>query len=267
VAACSTVLGFAAPGASASVAERFVPVYDAAHGVNARMGKDTVQVTFGPKAAKLYKTFAGHKVSLGCGRHNEPETPDADGTIRSGGGSSFDPNTGRMVMDGSGYLWTEKRFPRRRGRVDFGFAGDPYDVCFVATKVGRNDDECLPLVRESPIGIGENLCVRMIATLTDAGRAMIDERSRLIELELVEDAGDTSLAEFQHYFGEDVVALDSPDATPPLGKVGIFRNGTTTATVVLLADGRRLFVRHDGEVYSTNVSAFSGGDESVFSLT
>jgi hypothetical protein len=32
---------------------------------------------------------------------------------------------------------------------------------------------------------------------------------------------------------------------------------------VLTADGRRLF---DGEVYSTNVSAFAGG-ESVFHLT
>ena len=47
--------------------------------------------------------------------------------------------------------------------------------------------------------------------------------------------------------------LDSPDASPPIGNVGIYQAGTSTAAVALLRDGRRLFVRQDGDVYSTNV--------------
>ena len=57
-----------------------------------------------------------------------------------------------------------------------------------------------------------------------------------------------------------MVVLDSPDASPPPGKVGIFRNDQSSAAVALLRDGTRRYIRQDGEVFSTNVPALSGGE-------
>jgi hypothetical protein len=83
-------------------------------------------------------------------------------------------------------------------------------------------------------------------------------------IELGELFGD-SVADAQRDFGADITVLDSPDASPPIGKVGIYEAGANTAVVALLRDGRRLYVRQDGDVYSTNVRPLSGGGD-VFSL-
>jgi hypothetical protein len=97
----------------------------------------------------------------------------------------------------------------------------------------------------------------VVVALTDAGRTMIDERSRLLELDALLY---TSLAEARDAFGEDVVALDSPDASPPIGKVGLFNAPDHEAVVVVTAAGKREFIRWDGDVYSTNVADFAGND-------
>ena len=62
--------------------------------------------------------------------------------------------------------------------------------------------------------------MRFVVALTAQGLADIDERSRVLELGALFGA---ALAEAQREFGADVVALDSPDASPPLGKVGIYQ--------------------------------------------
>jgi hypothetical protein len=56
-----------------------------------------------------------------------------------------------------------------------------------------------------------------------------------------------------------VVALDSPDASPPPGKLGLFKSEQSSAAVALLRDGTRRFIRQDGEVFSTNVPLLGGG--------
>jgi hypothetical protein len=236
---CLVVLVVGAPSASAAVADHFVPVYDASDDVNVRMGKRTVQATFGPKAAKLYTRFAGKRVSVGCGRDGDEQ-----------GGASFNPDTGDNELHGSGYLWSAMRFPRKRGRVDLHFNGGPYDVCFLAST--RRGEECLSLSE-----FDQANCVRMVVALTEAGRTMIDERSRLLELDALLY---TTFAEAHEAFGDDVVALDSPDASPPIGKVGLFNAPKQEAVVVVTAAGKREFVRWDGDVSSTNVSDFAGND-------
>jgi hypothetical protein len=243
------VLAVAAPAAGAAIADQVVPVYDAADGVTAGQTAHGTFLRFGPKAAKLYKKFAGHTVGVGCGR------PSVD-TDEGGGGGSTD---GTSWLHGGGYLSTDRRMPSKRGRVGLQFIGDPYDVCFIATKRRPSDDNCLPV---SSFENADDPCVRLIVALTEQGIADIDERSRVIELGELFGA---PLADAQHEFGSDVVVLDSPDASPPVGKVGLYQVGVNTAAVALLRDGRRLFVRQDGEVYSTNVRPLSGGED-VFSL-
>jgi hypothetical protein len=100
---------------------------------------------------------------------------------------------------------------------------------------------------------------------------MVEERARTIELSYVSNAVDdrpesTPLARLQRIFGPDVVALAEPDAAPPPGKVGYWQDGETTVVAVSLSDGRRRFVRHDGDVYSTNVSELTGGSSDAIRL-
>ena len=58
--------------------------------------------------------------------------------------------------------------------------------------------------------------------------------------------------------------LDGPDASPPAGKVGYWEQGTTHIVVVLLKDGRRRFLRHDGDVVSTNEPRLLAGEPTIF---
>jgi hypothetical protein len=244
----AVVLAACAPSASAAVADQVVPVYDAADGVTAGQTARGTYLRFGAQAAKLYRGLAGRTVTVGCGR----PSVDTEQTMSLVGSDG----TRRLV--GGGYLSTKQRLPRRRGRVGLRFVGAPYDVCFVATDRKAADDVCLPV---SSLGDRDE-CLRVIVALTEQGLADIDLRSRVIELGAL--FGE-ELARAQREFGSDIVVLDSPDASPPIGKVGIYQAGANTAAVALLRDGRRLFVRQDGEVYSTNVSALSGGGE-TFSL-
>jgi hypothetical protein len=66
--------------------------------------------------------------------------------------------------------------------------------------------------------------------------------------------------------GPDVVVLDSPDGSPPPGKVGYRLQGENLAVAALLQDGRRVFVRWDNGVYSTNVPELMGGSDDMFSV-
>jgi hypothetical protein len=94
----------------------------------------------------------------------------------------------------------------------------------------------------------------------EQGRRDIDERLRAFELDALFDQ---PLAEVETELGNDVVALDSPDASPPPGKIGLFKNEQSSAAVAVLRDGTRRFMRQDGEVFSTNVPTLGGGQHVV----
>lgn len=263
------VLTVAAPAAEASIADQVLPFKDAADGVEAVMGKRTPVLRFGPRAAKLYRGLAGRTVSVGCGRPGvSNETENADGSVTTTVGGSFEPDTGLHELAGGGYAGTEMRLPRSGARVKLPFTGDPYDVCFIATPARRSDRECL----DPSFLDGKAACVRLLVALTDAGRAQVDYRARMIDLDAIVDhvgwARDPAhrLAELVGTAGLDVVALEQPDAAPAPGTTGVYLDGVTRVVAVTLRDGTRKFVRWDGDVYSTNVTEFAGNSQESLRL-
>jgi hypothetical protein len=138
--------------------------------------------------------------------------------------------------------------PRKRGRLNLPF-GSSSDVCFISGKQGRSDT-CVDAVD------GDSGCVKLVVALTDQGLVDIDERSRMLELT---GLFGYPLADLQKEFGADVVALASPDASPPPGKVGIYSDAQTTVAAALLRDGTRRFMRQDGDLFTTNLPALAGG--------
>jgi hypothetical protein len=263
------VFAVAAPAAEASIADQVLPFKDVGDGVEAVMGKRTPVLRFGPTAAKLYRGLAGRKVSVGCGRPGiSNSTPNDDGGVTTTGGSSVDLKTGLHELYGGGYVGTEMRLPRSGARVKLPFTGDPYDVCYIATPARRSDRECL----DPSYLDGEARCVRVLVALTDAGRAQMDYRARMIDLEAVVDyvgwAQDPArrLAEVTRTAGLDIVALELPDAAPAPGTTGVYLNGVTRVVAVTLRDGTRKYVRWDGDVYSTNTAEFSGTSEEALRL-
>jgi hypothetical protein len=226
--------GFAvtAPTAQAAVADRWVPIVDASDDVHVGQAKGETYLRFGPKAAKLYRTLAGRSYTSGC----MAEQPGGQG----GSGAS----------DG--------RLPRKRTRVFI--AGLPgADVCFIASPIRASDDRCL-FASMPELVPGERLqCLRVIIALSDQGRAYVDAYARMMEIATIFfDEDPLSFAELQEDLGADVVALPTPDAAPPAGKVGHFDDGHTRVISALLADGTRKFARMDGDVYSSNVPALYG---------
>ncbi|HEY6887353.1 MAG TPA: hypothetical protein VI300_06220 [Solirubrobacter sp.] len=231
------VLGLAAPAAGAGVIDKYVPIYDAADGVTVARAGEKVVFRFGPQAAKAYRGLSGKQATIGCGH---PTRDDGSTASFVGSDGSFTSRAGMTL--------TDVRLPRKRGRVSVLLPG-PADVCFIAVK-DAHSDECVPGTQH------DERCVKVVVARTEQGRTDIDERLRALELDAFFDQ---PLAELQEEFGEGVVALDSPDASPPPGKVGLFKSEQSSAAVALLRDGTRRYMRQDGEVFSTNVPALAGG--------
>ena len=246
----AAVLAVVAPAASAGVIDRFVPVYDAADGVSVAHKGHNVAFRFGPKAAKLYRGLAGKKATVGCGhpvRDDGTTSSSSGGTINTGDGTSRQSPT---LESRAGMTWIDVRLPRKRGTATFGLSV-PADLCYIAIADPR-DDNCPP---PTP---GDDRCVKVVVAPTEQGQRDLDERLRALELD---SFFDQPLAELQQDsdVGDGVVALDSPDASPPPGKVGIFKSEQSSAAVALLRDGTRRYMRQDGDVFSTNVPTLGGG--------
>ncbi|MDA0170360.1 hypothetical protein OJ998_14775 [Solirubrobacter taibaiensis] len=253
---CLTLLAFAAfaPSANAAVADHIIPLYDASDGVRP-VQKSTGEVVlhFGPKAAKLYKTIGGKRVTLACG--TVTGEPDGDGFFSTGHGESTDT------------------LPKRRGAVRMYESNPDLELCAIASKRVKADRTCFPLTEDS------KLCTRVIVAVRPSGLAYIQARARTVELSLtvltlgmadspaLKVPGATRLEKMQRMLGPDVVELTTPDDTPPAGKVGYWTDGKNLAAVALLADGTRRFVRFQDEVYSTNDPALMGLDnDAVFTV-
>jgi hypothetical protein len=236
------VLAVCAPGASAGPIDRYVPVYDSSSGVTVTRAGGKVVFRFGPKAAKVYRGLAGQKATVGCGH------PVKDDGSSFSGGSVGTTGRGETFSGRAGMAWTDIRLPRNRGSVRVALPGTA-DVCFVSVK---DDDrgECIPATAE------DGGCVTVVVARTEQGRTDVDERLRALELDAFFDQ---PFAELQEDLGDGVVALDSPDASPPPGTVGIFKNEQSSAAVALLRDGTRRYIRQDGDVFSTNVPTLGGG--------
>ncbi len=113
-------------------------------------------------------------------------------------------------------------------------------------------------------------CIRVIVALTDSGRAFLDAKKRAIELLVLPtfQAFDTpeNHARLQEFLDLFAVALPDPDAAPPAGKVGYWKQGEDAVYAALLADGKRAFVSMRAGVYSTNLEDLMGPGEDAFSI-
>ena len=244
-------LALAAPGASAAVSDRYLPIYDAGDGVTVETRGFAVFARFAPKAARIYRRIGGRNAYTACGRVQVPRT----------GGP---PTSG-------GYGATTRKLPRARTRVTLedGLNERPVDLCTIATARERSDRRCIPNGTDDP------RCVRVIIAVTELARAYLDARARAIDLWLVKEhlpialTEPSPLAELHRFIGADIVGLATADAPPPPGQVGAYIHGDDYALSALLADGRRQFVQLIGGVYSTNVHEFIRGedaDHTVFSV-
>jgi hypothetical protein len=232
----------AAPSAHAAVRSAdFLPVYGPGDGVRLTQG-NVPQLRFGPKAAKLYRTLAGRRVSVVCGAFDEKLSRDY--TVR-----------GRTAP-----------LPRRRSNVSLNTGGRP-DVCALATGAKLNDSPCWALVADT-----EDQCAAVIVAVTPRGRTYLDRLHRVIELvasddqitSLPPDWAPTPVELLQGAIEADVVGLPTPDAAPPRGKLGLFGDGANHTVAVVLQDGTRLFLRREGQVITTNVPELFGRPLTVF---
>lgn len=91
--------------------------------------------------------------------------------------------------------------------------------------------------------------------LTAAGAAAVDETVRATALRrLLQRALTATGYQPVAALGAGVVAMDSPDATPPAGQTGYWTDGTHAAVATLSAAGRRLVIQDLGnDVLRTNV--------------
>ena len=235
-------LVLAASPAQASVADQFVPVRGASDGVRFTDGS----FRFGPKSAKLYRSIAGRKATTVCASVQR---------------------SGSVWRADSLVLVRPHKLPRKRGPVGTGTGGKP-DLCAIGTEMSINDHTCLALAR-----VDEGPCARVIVVLTADGRAYMDWISRTMELGMasqldVEYPPEWAQGlELMHgAFGADVVGLASPDATPPAGKVGFYKQDGVSVVVAQLIDGSRKFIRREGDVISTNLPHTIPAGDGILSL-
>jgi hypothetical protein len=92
--------------------------------------------------------------------------------------------------------------------------------------------------------------------LTPAGATYVDETARATALRRLLQKARGANGGYQPVaaLGAGVVAIDSPDATPPAGQTGYWTDGTHAAVATLSAAGRRLVIEDAGNlVLRTNV--------------
>jgi hypothetical protein len=215
--------------------------------VTVRSGSDDIDyIHFGPKAAKLYKTIAGRRATVGCGT----VTPK--------------PLDGPLATTGFGSSTVTLAKHRTRVFLLDSSGGAP-ELCVIATKRTSKDIQCYPLSAPD-----DKLCIRVIVALTDSGRVFIDAKKRAIELTVLPmyqsfDSPENH-ARLQEFLDLFAVALPDPDAAPPAGKVGYWKQGEDAVYASLLADGTRAFVSMRAGVYSTNLEDLMGPGEDAFSI-
>ena len=238
--ALALVLLVAAPPAASAD----LPVGEA-EGVRIVKERGAIVVVFTQRAEPLRKRVAGKFVSVHC----TELLPDG---AHSGGATQRAPKRGRRIRTGD----------KTRGM----------DYCRVslAPRTVKRDGERRRLGRQLVVSI----------PLTQKGAVYLDEESKTGDMigvlviagiyaqEAKPEAYPTPtqlIAAIEKETGRvprDIVALATPAATPPAGKVGYYSDGQEhIAAVVLSASGRRLFFEAAAdEVLHTNVARYIFGD-------
>lgn len=233
------VLGFAAPAARANEAPDYLPVFTTADGVAVKGNA----MTFSAKADKLYRTLAGRRAYTLCGAFTDSLARD------------YTASNGAQTL------------ARKRGAVRLSTGGRP-DVCALATKPKNLEDSFCRQLRAETL----DWCARVIVPVTARGRAYVDRLQGVVTLtgaddqitSLPPDWAPTPVELLQGAVEADVVALDAPDAAPPAGKLGLYGDGPNHTLAILLADGKRLFLRREADVVTTNIPELIGRVLAIF---
>jgi hypothetical protein len=181
-------------------------------GVQATVTGKTVQIRFTGAAAAFGQREKGKKVAVDCAKHPAPGLLFVDGSYSD----TF--KMAKLSADGASLTVTLRDDP-----------GDACDIYDAQTSIS-------PAAR---------------AALTPAGATWIDEEVRATRMIDVAHAARPVLAyrtagDVVSIGGGEVVALDTPDATPPTGKIGYWAHGGAVSFVTLSSAGRRLWVQDLG---------------------
>lgn len=218
------IIAIALSAGSAAGAPAAVPrtEYDPAHGVRATVTGNTVEVRFTGASAAFGTAHAGQRVTFSCGSHPPPGLAFAGTGVADAFGFALGALApGRVTADGASVSAT--------------LPGAPGDACDI-----EGDDPALPSSDQAR------------AALTPAGTTWIDEQTlgtRMVDLAYAADPSGTyrSAPDVVALGGGSVVALDSPDATPPAGKLGYWSDGRAVSFVATSAAGRRLVLQDPGD--------------------
>ncbi len=208
----------ALPGSAARGATRpLVP--GPAQGVQATAAGGMLTIQFTDASAALGRKLAGKQVDISCDVHPKP-------------GLLFGDDKDLSTL--------------RHGKVDVGGTS-------VAVKLAFPGDAC-------ELSLSDDFGTLARVALTPAGAVWADEQAHATQMfDAVMAVAPTtvypSVARVVAAGGGHVVALDSPDASPPPGQIGYWTDGGTRAAYVTLSDaGRRLFVQDLGDgMQRTNV--------------
>jgi len=238
-AGCAWLVLACAPAAQAQLLAP-APRIGVDRGVTIERAGRTLVVSFKQGAARRYRYIAGREVAVECTKlpRNSPSLEISDGfsVIRPA------PRTRRRF-----------RLPGiPSGRIDY------CEVRAPSRTVRRNGRK----VRTEELELAS-------VALTSEGVKFLDERNRAVILFAVfllaglqaEQAGKQTYPTIQEFVPRSrgaAVGLDSPQATPPAGRVGYWSDGTEHAAVVVLSSsGRRLYIEVDADDrISTNVAGY-----------
>lgn len=206
-------------------------------------------IVFGKRATGLYKKIAGRKVTVSCWHLT-------DGGGNGGGVPVWAPKRGRVLKTGDlvrdwDYcrVWRPGWTVRRRNTT---------------THHPRMLVVSIPLTQKGAVYIDEQVkAVGLSALLLFARRGNLSSPTGPFHASnvVVDVMGGVLRLPWFWPGRHPLVALATPDQTPPVGAVGYFSDGHEhAAAVTLSASGRRLFIEHQrDDVLHTNVADYVFG--------
>jgi hypothetical protein len=240
-------------GPSVGVAADPLPVGQA-DGVRVERQQDAIVIVFTKRAAPLYRRIAGKRIVVDCVRM--PKT--IDGVRQTSGGETA--------------MWA----PRRRRPLRPGEGSRNLDYCSVslaARKVVRGDTTthyarkpivAVAITQAGAVHLDESAKASMLQALHmyAGARRRSGETGYLTAPELLQQTGGYLWRSPYWRNRPRIVALASPDDTPPPGALGFYSDGDRhVAAVIVSASGRRLFLElAPDEVLHTNVAEYGVAD-------
>jgi hypothetical protein len=230
-------------GASSAAAQLPVGEADGVRIVRDRQG--AIVVKFTPRAAKLWRRMAGRRVSVFC---TDLPAPGSNGDVIADGGTTF-------------------RAPKRGRTLRTGDLTRGLDYCRVLlARRPRRPLVSIPLTQTGAVHLDERAKAVRLTTILSLAKLVASEEDLAgypTHAQLTDFLASLRPRPIGERMARGIVALATPAATPPAGKVGYYSDGIERVAVVVLSrSARRLFVEFEsGGVLRTNVAGFIFGDE------